>query len=111
MPSHPLAKAIASMILFPVTLIDGLPLPQVSFGGLTNDRASFDSLVVTSAVYLGRSLPLCGHPLNSGLTHVLIHDRCRHLRSRRLKIPRKSTAVSYAHLRAHETRHDLVCRL
>src|SRR5665648_1219444 len=26
-------------------------------------------------------------------------------------IPAYSTAVSYTHLRAHETRHDLVCRL
>src|SRR5450756_2780150 len=25
--------------------------------------------------------------------------------------PRRRSAVSYTHLRAHETRHDLVCRL
>src|SRR5450756_2290706 len=30
---------------------------------------------------------------------------------RGLKIAKKLTAVSYTHLRAHETRHDLVCRL
>ena len=28
-----------------------------------------------------------------------------------LPIPRPPAAVSYTHLRAHETRHDLVCRL
>src|SRR5665648_1106738 len=27
------------------------------------------------------------------------------------EIPENKTAVSYTHLRAHETRHDLVCRL
>ncbi|CZR83267.1 hypothetical protein CDFC105_43990 [Clostridioides difficile] len=27
------------------------------------------------------------------------------------KTPAPTTAVSYTHLRAHETRHDLVCRL
>src|SRR5450759_5369966 len=28
-----------------------------------------------------------------------------------IPIPDKTTTVSYTHLRAHETRHDLVCRL
>src|SRR5659263_753595 len=31
--------------------------------------------------------------------------------SRRNATPRRILSVSYTHLRAHETRHDLVCRL
>src|SRR5450756_1655568 len=31
--------------------------------------------------------------------------------TRRISFARRPCAVSYTHLRAHETRHDLVCRL
>src|SRR5665648_1096514 len=37
------------------------------------------------------------------------YRRTRHSPSHRATS--RSTAVSYTHLRAHETRHDLVCRL
>src|SRR5450756_2780950 len=40
-----------------------------------------------------------------------VHSIAPHRGSLRVRKRRGSTPVSYTHLRAHETRHDLVCRL
>src|SRR5450756_3004553 len=78
-----------------------------------------------------RNLPLSGFPVDTAPSQKLspIQKKwspcqdCRHQRSAR-QFPRycpcrdwspsgrsSRTPVSYTHLRAHETRHDLVCRL
>src|SRR5659263_706742 len=53
-------------------------------------------------VHDGRPVSGAFHPsINDGLAHIsLIAQTFYHIK-----------AVSYTHLRAHETRHDLVCRL
>src|SRR5450756_2891574 len=43
--------------------------------------------------------------------HVASLDRYRQRFSKTFSMTSYSVTVSYTHLRAHETRHDLVCRL
>src|SRR5450756_3046996 len=57
-------------------------------------------LVSTSTSSSGKTLALPMYLLRSGVA----------IRSSS-PLPRCPVAVSYTHLRAHETRHDLVCRL
>src|SRR5665648_21896 len=91
-----------------------------------------------AAAVLVRSLPAAAHPASSStapstravrrtrprMVHHRVVEGCRrtrpNTRGARRSSPRgpdaaaqqkRTKAVSYTHLRAHETRHDLVCRL
>src|SRR5450756_1407007 len=78
--------------------------PGGGYGALSMDKEGdqiarwLNSLGVTAFVLKYRLGPKYRHPVELG-------DAQRAIRTVRSK------AVSYTHLRAHETRHDLVCRL
>src|SRR5450756_2233865 len=78
--------------------------PGGGYGTLSMDKEGdqiarwLNSLGVTAFVLKYRLGPKYRHPVELG-------DAQRAIRTVRSK------AVSYTHLRAHETRHDLVCRL
>src|SRR5450756_2591673 len=94
------------------------PLPVIRRVGSSNlpPSASLSRPATPSA---GRGRPLetpdaaGGAPEKRGSRFCLfgLRDRRRRRALRRLSLFACAEPVSYTHLRAHETRHDLVCRL
>src|SRR5450756_2900316 len=62
-------------------------------------------------IYRGACPHCAGHCAVCGRDQWALRDQLRSDNRRRGFLRRVHSPVSYTHLRAHETRHDLVCRL
>src|SRR5450756_2717106 len=97
--------------IFPArSLVTWLPCPFVSLVGSTGRNGVVPPPACHAA---GRNPPAAlAQRASPAACHAFCHTRavacgcCG-----RSPKPRRLLAVSYTHLRAHETRHDLVCRL
>src|SRR5450759_3005442 len=69
----------------------------------TSGATESDNLAIKGAARMYREKG--NHLITVVTEHKAVIDTCKHLEKEGFD------AVSYTHLRAHETRHDLVCRL
>src|SRR5450756_465211 len=101
----PSISSLSSLLLYStIRLMRSTSFAAIS--GLAQRLVRISSVPITSVVSESTALPPFAHIVSATYPTTGLEERLEEK-----SLAPHSTPVSYTHLRAHETRHDLVCRL